>query len=181
MLGCQNMTASAATSQPFETQSSSHHLITVVSGEACASSQSHDCCAKKKATSESTTSPGKATVKPSLRAAVLMARTDTFGPAPQRGMRECPLALSRAVAVAKTGSSNQAVATIALPHSALAVEDSRERLHSLSPLARLPNRGHTYLRCCVFLISRSACARQTSSSVTNRRVSVCSLISGINF
>ena len=150
MLGCQNMTASAATIQPFETQSSGHNLI--VSGEACASSQSHDCCAKKKATSELTASPGKSTVKPSLQAAALMALTDTLGPAPQSGMRECPLALSRAVAVAKTGSSKQVVPAVALPLSALAVENSRERQHSLFPLARLPNRGHTYLRCCVFLI-----------------------------
>ena len=153
MLGCQNMTAFAATPEPLETLSSDH-LAMIVSGDACASTQSHDCCAKKQAEAK-TRKPlasAKSTVKPSLQTAALMSQTVALSPEPLSDVTECPLALSRAVAVSKTSSSKEVVPLVASPLAAHAVENSRERQHSLFPLSRLPNLGHTYLRCCVFLI-----------------------------
>lgn len=153
MLGCQNMVASAAVGEPAEGQPAAH-LALVVSGEACASNQSHDCCAKKRAEAKvkASESTSRSTARPSLQTAALVSQRDSLNPAPSGGMRECPLALSRAVAVTKTSAGKQLAAPVALPLDALPSETSFDQHSFLSPLARLPNRGHTYLRCCVFLI-----------------------------
>lgn len=151
MLGCQSMVASAAASEPAETQPAGHHLAMIVSGDACATNSSHDCCAKKKAEAKKATEP-ESTAKPSLQTAALLSQMESFTPQPSSGMTECPLALSRAVAVAKTTGSKQLAAPVALTLRTLPVETSLQQHASLSPVARLPNRAHTYLRCCVFLI-----------------------------
>lgn len=151
MLGCQSMVAAAAANVAAEPRAEGHHLAMIVSGEACATNQGHDCCAKKKpeTAKAKTFTP---TAKPSLQTAALISQTVSLIPESPEGMRECPLALSRAVAVTKTSGGKQATAPIALPLKALHVESSTEQHASLTPVARLPNRGHTYLRCCVFLI-----------------------------
>jgi hypothetical protein len=66
-------------------------------------------------------------------------------------MKGCPLAMGKAVLTAKV-RENEAAAAPGLPHPILPADDVLERTSPLSPPARLPNRGHTYLRCCVFLI-----------------------------
>ena len=155
MLGCQNMVAYAAGSVTAGTEPAGHHTAVVVGGETCASNQSHDCCAKKqseKKVEARKASALKSTARPSLQTAMLMSLTASINPQHSDGRGECPLALSRAVAVTKPSGGNQTPAPVVLPLRALPVETSVEQQPALFPLARLPNRGHTYLRCCVFLI-----------------------------
>ena len=150
MLGCQGMVASACANEAGEPPAEGHHLSMIVSGEACATNQGHDCCAKKKAATKARAA--EPTAKPSLQTAALISQTESLTPQPSGGMRECPLALSRAVAITKTSGGKQVATPIASSLNALPVETSTEQRTSLTPVARLPNRGHTYLRCCVFLI-----------------------------
>lgn len=151
MLGCQSMVASAAADDAGEPPAEGHHLAMIVSGDACATSQGHDCCAKKKA--EATKAKAaEPTSKPSLRTAALLSQTESLSPQPSGRMRECPMVLSRAVAVTKTSGGKHVAVPIATPLKALRVETSNEQHTSLTPVGRLDNRGLTYLRCCVFLI-----------------------------
>ena len=149
MFGCQNMLASAATGG--DPQAVAPDLATIVSGDACASSGSHDCCAKKKAEAIKVKAPVASAARPSLQTAALISQKESLSADPSGSMKDCPLAMTRAVAVTKTSGSKQA-APVALSLKALPVEPSHERQTSLAPKARLPNRGHTYLSCCVFLI-----------------------------
>ena len=149
MFGCQNMLAAAAVSNDATSLEQDH--ATIVSGDACASSGAHDCCAKKKAA----TSRGRTTVavaRPSLQTAALISQTESFRGGSSGSRKDCPLALSRAVAVTKSIDSKQVAVTFAPAPKALFVAPSPERQTSLASKARLPNRGHTYLSCCVFLI-----------------------------
>lgn len=147
MFGCQNMVAFAASGDTEAGQESG--LATIVSGDACASSGSHDCCAKKKAEAEAKTpKPGS---RPSLKLATLLSQAESFKPVPSSGGRECPLALSRAVAIAKKNDNQHLAAAVAVA-VATPAQVPIEQHAALSRAARLPNRGHTYLRCCVFLI-----------------------------
>ena len=150
MLGCQSMGAPAASSEPDQPQSAGTPLSMIVSGDACATNQGHDCCAKKKA--ENAKAKKQASAKLSLEKEILISQTQSFSPEPLGRMKDCPLALSRAVVLTKTGANKQASAPALLPLNALNVETTTQQHTSLSPVARLPNRGHTYLRCCVFLI-----------------------------
>lgn len=151
MLGCQNMGALAATDEAGETPVT-HHAAMIVSGDACAAGEGHDCCAKKKAAAERANSATKTATKPSLATTTIISQTESLIPAPVEGMKQCPLALGRAVAATKPGGGTQIVAALAPSASVLTLAVSPEQHSSLSPAARLPNRGHTYLRCCAFLI-----------------------------
>ena len=148
MFGCQNMVAAAASRNDIPGQ---QDLTTVISGEACASSGSHDCCAKKKAAAIKAKVP-VASPRPSLQTATQISQAESVNADPSGSMKECPLALSWAGAVTKTSDSKQVATPVALALKTLLVEPTNERQTSLSPKARLPNRGHTYLSCCVFLI-----------------------------
>lgn len=151
MFGCQNMMA--ATSLGIDAsavESGEASLATIVSGDACAASSSHDCCAKKKAYAQ--TKAQNANTRVSLKLATQLSQSESLKPSPSSGGRECPLALSRAVAIAKATDGKQSVDSVATAPTAPVVADSPAQRTALSPLARLPNRGHTYLRCCVFLI-----------------------------
>jgi hypothetical protein len=149
MFGCQNMVGSAATRD--DTLGHEQGLATIVSGDACASNSSHDCCAKKKVEA-SRAKASLASARPSLQTAVLLSQTESLSGGPSGSIKECPMAMSRAVAVTKTSGSKQVAATVVPALKALLVAHSNERQISLSPNARLPNRGHTYLSCCALLI-----------------------------
>ncbi|HVQ39287.1 MAG TPA: hypothetical protein VMS31_17235 [Pyrinomonadaceae bacterium] len=66
-------------------------------------------------------------------------------------MKDCHLAASKAAVVSKSRgdevSAPQAVANSYRPD-----RKSPEQPAPLSATLQLPNRGHTYLRCCAFLI-----------------------------
>lgn len=144
ILGCEGMIASAANSGGLE---STHHSdkdqTVVAAGHACSSGEankSHDCCKK----SPDSVKPAKPTKN---RDASLLELSGSSSGA----MNGCPLAVSRASIVAKTRESDLN-SSPALAQSILPELKSAERTAPLSSPLRLPNRGHTYLRCCVFLI-----------------------------
>ncbi len=149
MFGCQNMTAFAAASDKAAERGSS--LAAIVSGDACAASGSHDCCAKKKVKAKAKTQ--NANNRLTLQLATLISQSEFLNTAPSSSGRECPLALSRAIAITKRSDNNKTSATPAvIAVSTPAVPVPTEQHAALSRPSRLPNRCHTYLRCCVFLI-----------------------------
>jgi hypothetical protein len=142
ILGCEGMIASAANGGSVETHHSDEGQTVVASGHACSSGEvnkSHDCCKKS---SEN--------VKPAAPTKNNVALFELSGSS-SGAMNGCPLAVSRASVVAKTRDSDLNSAP-ASAQSILPDSNSAERTAPLSTPLRLPNRGHTYLRCCVFLI-----------------------------
>lgn len=146
MLGCEGMVAAASTEQPNTSHHAKRTSTIVASGNACSSAKSHSCCSEK--SSESTASESKAQQDESSKV------SDQHPVASRRSSSDpmnCPFAVSRAVVVGKAqGGEKKAVAVLA--HSTLVTQGFAEQLVPLSRSLRLPNRGHTYLRCCVFLI-----------------------------
>jgi hypothetical protein len=144
MFGCEVMAASTAPGSSPEKHSSHHSgrkATIVASGDACSSSSSHSCCAKS----------ASETQRPIKRASNSDTTLLTVGGSSSGMMKGCPLAVSRAAIAAKT-RDNEVAAAPALAHSALPAENFLEQTAPLSTPLRLPNRGHTYLHCCVFLI-----------------------------
>ncbi|HKO99473.1 MAG TPA: hypothetical protein VJU86_20905 [Pyrinomonadaceae bacterium] len=146
MLGCESMAAMAAPSGNIE---SSHHQtksnVLEATGDTCAASESnssHDCC-KKKARTHKAEAPAQANTPD--------ASLPEFGGSNSGTMNSCPLAMSRAVAVGKSHDNHSSVSAIAT-RSVIPDFESRELTAPLSTPLRLPNRGHTYLHCCAFLI-----------------------------
>ncbi len=144
MLGCESMIAMAADSSGASTHQNRAHTI-VASGDVCASGEAnsaHGCCKKNK-------TPAKKVVAPPTRdpdAALPEVSGTTSGT-----MNSCPLAMGRAAVVAKPHSRDASVSQ-ALAPSVLPEVDFHELTAPLSTPLRLPNRGHTYLHCCAFLI-----------------------------
>ena len=149
LFGCSEM--ALASSDVKSATPTVDSLATVVASDACASNGSHDCCAKKRAARQAKTQNSNSSV--SLQLATLLSLSESLNSVPSNGVRECPLALSRAIAITKASDRKQfADGITTLPAKALAAQTSREFKATVAPAARLPNRGHTYLRCCTFLI-----------------------------
>jgi len=140
MLGCENMASAAANNAAPNANS----LATIVSGDACASAHSHDCCAKRGAKSAQT-----AARRPTSQSRVprdLELAGNTSEP-----MVDCPLAVNATAALSKSGADHTlgVVANTNATNPVIAL--TKQRNAFVHPL-RLPNRGYTYLQCCVFLI-----------------------------
>jgi hypothetical protein len=153
MLGCEGMVAAAATVPGSgQERHSVHHsepkATLVASGHACSSNGSHSCCGKN------STEPKSAAKHTRKSAAKQSSKLDealvTVGGS-SSGMVSCPLAVSRAAIAAKIRTSDVAAAPVPA-HSILPPGNVQEQTAFLSKPLRLPNRGHTYLHCCVFLI-----------------------------
>jgi hypothetical protein len=153
LLGCENMTMATASSQ---IASPASVAAIVVSGEACASLHSHDCCAKRSAQSVSKAAPKAAPKSDKLNFVSrknVLAETDlppALGATPFP-MSDCPLAVNATAALSKSGPDDS---NVALPASSKtsSLSNPPEQVTSMAHPLRLPNRGHTYLHCCVFLI-----------------------------
>lgn len=139
MLGCEGMAAAATTEAMASTQQEKNDLSLIVSGEVCATSKSHDCCAERNRTTQpEANSNGKGS------ATAMESNGIT-------GMADCPLAMSRTVVTAKNpGQDVSSAATVA--KSTFPIQHLLEQSATLASPIRLANRGHTYLRCCSFLI-----------------------------
>ena len=151
MLGCENM-ASAASST--EVASPANSPAIVVTGEACASMQSHDCCAKRNAHSAAKPETKPTSSKPELVAhSHKIPSASLFGAlgATFPSMMECPLAVNATAALSKAGSDDS---NVALPSriEMASLSNPAEQTSAFARPLRLPNRGHTYLHCCSFLI-----------------------------
>ncbi len=131
LFGCSNgATASAKT----DTRQASSE--TVVAGGSCASMKSHDCCAKKNGAAPS---PRSETSLPSLASL------------PQGMMEDCPLAVTATAVVSKAGTDKSNVALTRTAWSSQVItSNTSSPTEVVSSIP--PNRGPTYLRCCVFLI-----------------------------
>jgi hypothetical protein len=146
MMGCEGMVAASAATVPGlspekpSVHTSGRKATIVASGHACSSGGSHSCCA------ENTGKTEPVAVRASQSDTTLFASGGS-----STGMMNCPLAVSRAAIAGKVRSSEVAAAP-ALAHSSLPAEKLLEQTAPLSAPLRLPNRGHTYLCCCVFLI-----------------------------
>jgi hypothetical protein len=139
LLGCGMMTA-AANESASVTHHATHDLSLVVSGEACASAKSHDCCTKRKQHAQPKAQTGE------KQAGTLI----ETGPS-SSDMSACPLAMSRTAVAAKISGGETSSATTVV-NSNLPNQNLLEQTAPLVTQVRLPNRGHTYLRCCSFLI-----------------------------
>ena len=134
MLGCGNSVTAAGRARA----ESADAPQVVIAGDTCASAHSHDCCAKHHTRKTSAKTSGNPEV---LLAAV---------PGPM-GMEGCPLAVNATAAISKPSTAQA-------NHDTTPVDSSpriqgvgrRSNIRSISPI--IPNRGLTYLRCCVFLI-----------------------------
>lgn len=138
LLGCENMVAKATAAQPEEASA----LTIVASGDACASRRSHDCCAGKAKKSSRNANVESQLSTSGMRAELSEAPTS---------MRDCPLAVNATAALSKTNHDQTSSASLAT-RTSWTVPNVNEQTSPLSPPLLLPNRGHTYLRCCSFLI-----------------------------
>jgi hypothetical protein len=141
MLGCENMASASAMN---EASSPAHTVVIVAEGEVCASMHSHDCCAKQRA---------KSAPKPAAKSNTSLT-TSTLGmqlDATSSGLRDCPLAMNATAALSKARPDTSKVVE-AHTRTSACLSSLRDQTTALASPPLLPNRGHTYLRCCVFLI-----------------------------
>jgi hypothetical protein len=133
LVGCGNM----ATAAPKGDRASQ----TAAEGESCHSAQKHHCCSKSKPAKQSTS-----TIDLKLTKSFLALTS-----VPSDMMRDCPLAMNGTAIASKanTSSPESTQGTNAeLPFTT--GNGALPQKHVIAPL--VPNRGPTYLRCCVFLI-----------------------------
>ncbi len=152
MLGCENM-VSAATSTEVASPANSPAIVDT--GEACASMHSHDCCAKRNAHSAA-----KAVAKPTSEKRHIVAGSGKKIPADSLfaalsatfpAMMECPLAVNASAVLSKARPDQSNVALPSRSERA-SLSNPPEQTSAFARPLRLPNRGHTYLHCCSFLI-----------------------------
>ena len=174
LIGCGNMVSAAAAnesgahSSPLDENKTSAdssapaNVLVVAAGDSCSSTHSHDCCAKR-AVHHASKSTAKIIVKPAVKLASQSAisfQTQAMTYAPSLGpdfsatssmMMDCPLAMNATAALSKARQdlSSHSLTSASAGES---FSNNPERTAALSSPLRLPNRGHTYLRCCVFLI-----------------------------
>ena len=144
MLGCENMTSAAAAN---DHHTAAEVTVIVASGEACASMRSHDCCAK----GASRTSKSQTNTNHSNASARTNPATAAETVATSSAMIDCPLAVNAMAALSKPRPDQSSTALLSAG-ARPASSDSFEQTVSFARPLRLPNRGHTYLRCCAFLI-----------------------------
>lgn len=129
VLGCSSMATAA---QRGEDQAA-------VEAASCQSAQEHHCCSKAKPAKQST-------IDPKLTESLLAQATLPPGP-----IGDCPLAMS-ATAIAAKASGNSANSDQTTNATLPLATGNREQRQKHFSVPLVPNRGPTYLRCCVFLI-----------------------------
>ena len=135
LLGCEKMVAAANHLE------GGTHSDSIIAGDSCASQKGRDCCAKRR---------NRKAMPVTVRQT--SSSIDFFLPSKDASDASgCPLAANRAVVFGKAGTlQSPAVETIG---ARLRLYSSvNERRTSATATLFPPNRGHTYLRCCVFLI-----------------------------
>jgi len=151
LLGCGNMGGAAASTAIASPANSSAMVVT---GEACASMQSHDCCAKHNAHSAAKAVTNSAADKGQFVADAGKVTSDSLFWAMGTTfplMMDCPLAVNATAALTKARPDQS---NIALPsrNELVSLSNPPEQTSAFARPLRLPNRGHTYLHCCSFLI-----------------------------
>lgn len=147
LLGCEGSITAATRQQHNRSATNQTHAI-VAEGDACDSNEGHACCKKKTRAHRNTLANGGPVT--AYHTSAQRSTESRLVESPTSSMTTCPFAISRAIAVAKIHDA-QVSATAAVPR-VLNPPSVREQKLSLSTTSPLPNRGHTYLRCCSFLI-----------------------------
>ena len=157
--GCETLAMAAADHGAAATDHSQAQLdsSTMVSGDACASAADHSCCAKHhrssaqslKGHSEKRPRAGRALGSNSV-ANPDVATSSMMLAVLDGAMQACPLAMN-GTALATKARTDESTNSVALAPVTLPAIDLEKPLAS-SPPTFFNNRGHTYLRCCVFLI-----------------------------
>jgi len=143
LFGCPQMMAA-----PMSESIGTARTATVVSGESCGKTPNHDCCAKHGPSARpqqappTRFAPGPKTISAEAATALLPTFDGTT--------KMCPLALN-ATALATNARPVESPALLLSPVSPEHGAAGLTLAYSPFP-AHFSNRGHTYLRCCVFLI-----------------------------
>ena len=152
--GCETFAIAAADQGAAATDHSQKQLdsSTMVSGDVCASASGHSCCAKHHASSAHNLKAGrtKRARRPSPIASPDVATMPMALALLDGAMHACPLAMN-GTALATKARTDESTNSVALAPVTLPPFDL-ERRPTSSPPTFFNNRGHTYLRCCVFLI-----------------------------
>ena len=143
LLGCEKSTAVAAT----EVDQSAKSSVLVASGEVCAA---HAAKRSSNFHQGGTSSSSKSSSAP--RTVKLQDNGQTLASGGgSSSMMNCPLAVNATAVLSKSGPDtidySFAIAKVNQP-----LAQSLEQRTALRRQPRLPNRGHTYLHCCAFLI-----------------------------
>lgn len=147
LLGCEGMAAAAHAEQSNLTSGSNNNSTLVVEGDACASTEGHSCC-RKKSRAAGKQPTGVSAAEVSQRAELNLTSTK-LNESSTSGVKACPFAISRALSVAKLRDGQINAIELSPMPPLQAVTEQKLVLSAISPL---PNRGHTYLHCCSFLI-----------------------------
>lgn len=153
LLGCEDMISAAAAEHGSSPTTSD--LTIVATGEACASMRSHDCCARG-------AKSGPKFAKPAARPAhqtAITANNITGSARPNiavaalssSALMDCPLAVNAMAALSKP-RQNPSSTALPIAGTKPSVPNAIEQTTAYTRQLQLPNRGHTYLHCCVFLI-----------------------------
>jgi hypothetical protein len=145
LLGCEGM----ATAAPAEdlNLTSNHSSTLIVEGDACASTEGHGCCKKKSRVAEKQLRVAASEIPHGAEQD--LSSTKLNEPSTS-GMKACPFAVARALSAAQVRDGK--MSATAEFSSTLPGRVLREQKLILSATSPLPNRGHTYLHCCSFLI-----------------------------
>lgn len=142
LLGCGNMTAIASASEQHSTETAE----VVSTADSCAAMHGHDCCAKR-AAKTSTEAPADSNKAPATADAAVLERDGVSASA-----MDCPMAITATAALSKVQQPDDTSVVLTADSPRAIISNLTEQGRTLAPPLRLPNRGHTYLRCCVFLI-----------------------------
>jgi hypothetical protein len=142
LFGCGNMNVSAAEAAPSS--------ASAAGDENCRVAQAHSCCTRPGAARQQTAQKKAKTTLRQTKVPFAALPPGTLT-APPHGMKDCPL-LANNTAVTSKNSSSQPDPGL----TPVAVLPSIESLNELPRVtiasSHVPNRGPTYLHCCVFLI-----------------------------
>lgn len=133
LIGCEKLVIAA-----IQTDHHSRMGNVIEAGESCAAMKSHDCCTKQSKKVART----PASENTQFEFLVPSRTSDFFG---------CPLAANRTAVLGKVGSIPGPTALDTIGFNG--PDDANAQFASKINTNLVPaNRGHTYLRCCVFLI-----------------------------
>jgi hypothetical protein len=116
-----------------------HSANAIIAAESCHAASSHDCCSTKK--------PKKQTVNNSKQPKGV----PSFAPGPRGMMKDCPLVVNATAATSKNSGNLPDPGRgpiVLLP----LIENKAAHSETFFVTSIPPNRGPTYLRCCVLLI-----------------------------
>ena len=141
ILGCESFTQSGSSAISAPEDHAHPDATMVASAASCHKTTDHSCCAKRSSTSKRSQAAGKLGLPKVLITSASI--TEMAGGM----MRECPMALNAKA----LGTRVESATSVAFERIEVPLFNAVESTVSPVP-SFLNNRGHTYLRCCVFLI-----------------------------